>query len=1530
MQMQRKMKRAWQRKAAVAALTVFTAASYSTGYAMPQGGEVKAGNAEIKTSGDTMNVNQSSQKAAIDWKGFDIAKQETVNFNQPNTSAIALNRVTGNKGSEIYGHLNANGQVFLINPNGVLFAKGAEVNVGGLVATTHNISNEDFMNSKGSYTFAGNSNSQVKNAGTIKAEGGLVALLASDTANEGVIQTKAGTTALAAGQSMTIDYENDGKINLTVNKAVADAKALNSGSIQANGGYVIMTARDASTTLNTVVNNTGVIEAKSLKNVNGTIVLDGGDQGVVRVGGSIDASGDEAGQTGGSIKVVGSHTVVNDGALLKASGDQAGGKIETSGDVLSVSSGATIDASSANGKAGEWLLDPLMVKIVDQTPLEKAKAVYDAEKKKYDAYVYLNVCKNNYTKATEADKAAAKAKLDEAESLAEAAGITNVADYAANGATAWNNAQIAYNNAVRAENKVDKTTGNGSTTYSNENGTDNLVSYVDANQISETLSKGTDVTIEARDKNAVASIEVDAAITMDSASAAAKSVANNDNEATLALKAERNVTVNKEIKAVNNSKLNVLLQSDLDGDSFGAVIVNANISTNGGSFTSASGTTAASGTVGTYFGHADGEDTTVNRTITTNGGAINLYGDVAVGLNGAALVLDTTEKSDVTKGGAVTITGNVDSGNSYKAYTDNAEDSTDWTNLVTAYYNKYLKASYNNVDYSELSKDQKTKISNMVARTWAAARAAAELENTTTDMKAAGVKYLATITTSLENSIANSTIGGAQNELLVGGHRSDGTGKLNDKDSSGDFYWVTGPEGQENNGTGVKFATADGTAVGDAYANWAAGEPNNSPNVAVGWTSASKWDDVCENNRTVHGFIQETNLNDSALSIKAGNGAVEVDKNIGASKALSNVDIQTTGSVNLKGSVTSDAAVELGNASARAASASVGGKITSGTDTHIYTTGSITSNGVDAGDNVVFSATDNDAVITLVRGTVKSTKAGDHGAVLIGTNGSFVNHAGADAIQTTGANSNWKVFSSSPYGDTFDSLNSNNHAKWNTAYTQANADAAADEAGNQYIFAYQPTAYVAAANGTKTYGDVASQVVYADAANKVSYWLEDLSGVAKNAFVTDTVDEVFTQKDGLTTSKGFAASARRDQGDYDENQNGVNDDAAYVIQLSDKDKAVSLGYQTQATNGILTVNRRLATVEANASQTYGNAALTTETNTINASNIVTSNGDRLGTVTSAIKANSAYTDNQQSRTTADAGQYAHSNAVAAAILDKNGQQDTVDYTIQTDGAVDVTPATITLTLTGTGTTTGTKTVSDDGSYTGGLTNGDTSTTTPNPLTYTVVTNTDGSYSILVTKTSDGTTVNQGDVIGNYKFNYSGVTNITSPVIERVKIDYRDTANTAGTGLYDLQQGQKPTPEVSQVLGLTDAQLPFFKVAGGQVTNYGTYEITESPKEVKLTPTAKHIPEPNKEKNQYRALNKTFTLTDGTGNFDLVYDGTRFNIYPVDESAKTLLKAGDPKHNVEVETKALFSSFTEMGIVLEDLDAVYVHMDAAKA
>ena len=140
---------------------VSTLAFASVAQALPTGGSVAAGAAAISAGPGALTVNQSSQNAVLDWQSFSIAKGETVQFVQPNRSAVALNRVTGSDPSSIFGTLTANGKVFLINPNGVMFGPTAQVNVGGLVASTLNITDANFM--AGKYSFAGPGGGSVLN-----------------------------------------------------------------------------------------------------------------------------------------------------------------------------------------------------------------------------------------------------------------------------------------------------------------------------------------------------------------------------------------------------------------------------------------------------------------------------------------------------------------------------------------------------------------------------------------------------------------------------------------------------------------------------------------------------------------------------------------------------------------------------------------------------------------------------------------------------------------------------------------------------------------------------------------------------------------------------------------------------------------------------------------------------------------------------------------------------------------------------------------------------------------------------------------------------------------------------------------------------------------------------------------------------------------------------------------------------------------------------------------------------------------------
>jgi filamentous hemagglutinin family protein len=298
------------------------------GNALPTNGQVVAGSGSIASSGNVLTVNQFSDKLTAQWDSFNIGSAAKVNFVQPSRSSIALNRVLSNDPSRIYGQLNANGQVFLINAAGILFAPGSSINVGGLVASTLDISNADFAAGNMRFTNSSGASGQVLNQGTLTAsEGGYVALIGPQVANEGAINAQRGSVALGAGNAVTLDMHGDGLINLQVDGAALAALASNSGAIQADGGLVVLAARAGGDPLATVLNNSGTVQARSLSNRNGVIRLEGGDSGVVAVSGTLDASGYGAGQTGGMVKVLGDKVGLFAGARVDASGDAGGGTV---------------------------------------------------------------------------------------------------------------------------------------------------------------------------------------------------------------------------------------------------------------------------------------------------------------------------------------------------------------------------------------------------------------------------------------------------------------------------------------------------------------------------------------------------------------------------------------------------------------------------------------------------------------------------------------------------------------------------------------------------------------------------------------------------------------------------------------------------------------------------------------------------------------------------------------------------------------------------------------------------------------------------------------------------------------------------------------------------------------------------------------------------------------------------------------------------------------------------------------------------
>ncbi len=311
-------------------LTVLPAHALDAG-ALPTNGQITAGSGSISQSGNTMTVTQSSDRMAATWNTFSIGSSATVNFVQPTSSSVALNRVTSGDASQILGQLNANGQVYLINPSGILFGAGSSVNVGGLVASTLNISDANFMAGKNLFELEGASGSVVNQGNITAADGGYVALLGAQVRNEGNIAARLGSVVLAAGEKMSLDFNGDGLINVEVSNATLNANVVNQGVLQANGGTVVMTARATDAMLSNVVNNSGVIEATSLRNRNGSILLDGGDAGIVANSGTLNVSGVNAGETGGTAKVLGQYVGLFDGTRIDASGDAGGGTVLVGG-----------------------------------------------------------------------------------------------------------------------------------------------------------------------------------------------------------------------------------------------------------------------------------------------------------------------------------------------------------------------------------------------------------------------------------------------------------------------------------------------------------------------------------------------------------------------------------------------------------------------------------------------------------------------------------------------------------------------------------------------------------------------------------------------------------------------------------------------------------------------------------------------------------------------------------------------------------------------------------------------------------------------------------------------------------------------------------------------------------------------------------------------------------------------------------------------------------------------------------------------
>ena len=327
---------------------------------LPTGGQVVQGAASISQTAASMSIVQGSAKAAINWNTFDIGVGAKVHIVQPGSGSVLLNRVTSANPSQIFGQLNANGQVVLVNPNGIVFGQDGSVSASSFTASTLGISDADFLAGNNRFQRNGSA-AAVVNQGTISTTGGYVALLGASVSNEGRIQTQGGTAYLAAAETIKIPVSGSGRIKLeltpsSINAAVSNAKG---GTIVTEGGQVYMQAAALNNAVASIIQS-GSIDttghqggAVHLLADDGQIKVDGlitanstgqDEQGLTRKGGDIVIGRDE--ETGALAR----WTDVR-GAQLQS----AKGFVETSGDVLAT--------AGVRVKAGEWLLDPYNITI---------------------------------------------------------------------------------------------------------------------------------------------------------------------------------------------------------------------------------------------------------------------------------------------------------------------------------------------------------------------------------------------------------------------------------------------------------------------------------------------------------------------------------------------------------------------------------------------------------------------------------------------------------------------------------------------------------------------------------------------------------------------------------------------------------------------------------------------------------------------------------------------------------------------------------------------------------------------------------------------------------------------------------------------------------------------------------------------------------------------------------------------------------------------------------------------------------------
>ena len=355
--------------------------SVSLVHSAPLGGQVVGGSGGINQSGLQTTIQQNSSALSLDWQSFNIANNEAVKFIQPDKNAIVLNRILGNSASQIFGKLDANGQVILVNPNGLFFGNSAVINVGGLLASGLSISSADFINGDYVFSVLEGSEGAVINHGIIQAAtGGSVSLLGRQVENTGFISAHLGVVNFAAAKEAVLSFDNDGLMGVKVNKAILQDQLgmspalLNAGSIQAGGGRVLLSASVSQDVFSQVVNNEGLQATSSVvMHEDGTFTLGAGAD--LANSGSIDVSMSSGGKAGGQVVLLGENINHSGDIRANAMNAQAGTvELQAKDTLLLTENSITSTRAELSGLGGDIKLLGANVGLLDKTLVDASGA----------------------------------------------------------------------------------------------------------------------------------------------------------------------------------------------------------------------------------------------------------------------------------------------------------------------------------------------------------------------------------------------------------------------------------------------------------------------------------------------------------------------------------------------------------------------------------------------------------------------------------------------------------------------------------------------------------------------------------------------------------------------------------------------------------------------------------------------------------------------------------------------------------------------------------------------------------------------------------------------------------------------------------------------------------------------------------------------------------------------------------------------------------------------------------------------------